>query len=116
MMLKSLWLSATSGYDNVETPAAKRRKKVIEKVIKTKKPMELVDNERGRWWKAIFQPIFNKEGNVVKIAYYIQDITENKGVEIKLKQKEIELEDTALKLQTITENIDVNAHSHWGEL
>jgi len=43
--------------------------------------MELIDQERGRWWKGIFQPIFDKEGNVVKLAYYIQDITEKKEAE-----------------------------------
>jgi len=64
-----------------ETEAGISRRKIIEKVIKTKKQMELIDQERGRWWKGIFQPIFDKEGNVVKLAYYIQDITEKKEAE-----------------------------------
>jgi PAS domain S-box-containing protein len=103
-------LIGTLGYDNIEAEAGKRRRKLIEKVIKTKKPMELIDKERGRWWKAIFQPIIDKDGNVIKIAYYIQDISEKKESEIKLKIKEIELEDTYLKLSTITENINVGLY------
>ena len=71
-------LIGTLGYENVDTEAGKRRSKIIEKVIKTKKSQELIDKERNRWWKAIFQPIIDNEGNVVKIAYYIQDITEEK--------------------------------------
>ena len=57
-------LIGTSGYDSIETETGIRRKKVIEKVIETKKSMELVDKERGRWWKAIFQPIFDNKGDV----------------------------------------------------
>jgi len=44
-------LIGTSGYDNIDSESGKRRSKIIEKVIKTKKPIELIDQERGRWWK-----------------------------------------------------------------
>ena len=47
-------LIGTFGYDNIETEAGKRRRKIIDNVIKTKKPMELIDQERGRWWKLFF--------------------------------------------------------------
>jgi len=76
-------LIGTSGYDCIETKVGTFRRKIIEQVIKTKKPRELIDKERGHWWKTIFQPIFDKEGNIVKLAYYIQDITEKKEAEDK---------------------------------
>lgn len=103
-------LIGTYGYDNVEGEAAKRRREVVKKVIKTKKSMEVIDQERGRWWRAKFKPIFNKEGDVVKLAYYIQDITDLKEYEINIKKKEHELDDASLKFQTITENIDVGLY------
>ena len=71
-------LIGTHGFDNIESEAAEQRRKIIEKVIETKKPMEHIDLERGRWWRAIFQPILDNKGSVVKLAYYIQDITEEK--------------------------------------
>ena len=91
-------LIGTSGYDHVETKVGAPRRKIIEQVIKTRKPRELIDKERGYWWKAIFQPIFDKEGNVVKLAYYIQDITEKKEAEDKYS-------DISKHLQLINDNI-----------
>ena len=40
-------LIGTFGYDYVDNEASKRRRDVIKKVIKTKKSMELIDQERG---------------------------------------------------------------------
>ena len=81
-------LIGTSGYDYIETEAEIRRRKIIEKVIKTKKQIDLIDQERKRWWKTIFQPIFDKEGNVIKLGYYIQDITEKIEAESKIQASE----------------------------
>ena len=86
------------------------KNKLIKKAIASKKQVLDFDTERGRWWKTIYQPILDMDGNVVKIAYYIQDITEKKEIEINLKKREIELEDTALKLSSITENINVGLY------
>lgn len=103
-------LIGTSGYDYIGKEAGKRRRKVIEKVIKTKKPIELIDQNKGRWWKALFQPIFDQKGNVEKIAYYIKDITEEKNIENELNLKDEELKDSLLKFSTITENISIGLY------
>jgi len=98
-------LIGTSGYDYVGTEAGKRRRKIIEKVIKTKKPIELIDQNKGRWWKAIFHPILDDKGTVVKLAYYIKDITEEKEAKQNLEKREIELQDISQKFQIITDNM-----------
>ncbi len=82
-------LIGTSGFNFIEDKVGKRRSKIIEKVIKTKKPIELIDQHRGKWWKAIFQPIIDKDGNVVKLAYYIQDITKQKQYEHDMIESDI---------------------------
>ena len=103
-------LIGTSGFDNFETKVLTQRRKIVEKVIKNKKPVELIYQEKGRWWKAFLKPIFNDKGNVVKLAYYMLDITGIKEVEFNLKKRENELEDTLLKLTTVTENIKVGLY------
>jgi len=57
-------------------------------VIKTKKKIELIDQSKDRWWKAIFQPIFDSKGTVVKLAYYIQDITKETEAKQNLENSE----------------------------
>jgi len=81
-------LIGTYGYDHIDIDIGKNRKKIIEKVIKNKKSIELIDQERKRWWRTIFKPIFDNEGKVVKIAFYIQDITKEKQTKDELKQSE----------------------------
>jgi len=71
-------LIGTSGYEYVETKAAASRRKIIKSVLSSKKQAVFIDKERGRWWKAIFEPILDKNGHVTKLGYYIQDITEEK--------------------------------------
>jgi len=82
-------LIGTYGYDHIDVEVGKNRKKIIEKVIKNKKSIEFIDQERNRWWKTIFKPIFDNEGKVVKIATYIKDITKEKLINDELKKSEI---------------------------
>lgn len=82
-------LIGTLGYDYIDVNVGKKRKKIIESIIKNKKSVELIDQERKRWWRTIFKPIFDNEGTVVKIAFYIQDITKERSAKEELKQSEI---------------------------
>ena len=52
-------------------------------LFKSKKPVIFYDKDRGKNWKTEVKPIFNKDGNIVKLATYIMDITEKKGSEEK---------------------------------
>jgi len=59
------------------------RKKVIEMVVKTKKPFIFEDKDKGRWWRTEVHPVLDEEGNVAKLAMYVQDISEHRKHEEK---------------------------------
>jgi PAS domain S-box-containing protein len=110
----------TNALSYLEEKARKTRGKALKQISKDKKPLESIDYDNGHWWKTIYQPILDNKGTVVNLAYYIQDITDKKEVEINLIKRENELEDTVLKLTTITENVkiglyytDVNGNFLW---
>jgi PAS domain S-box-containing protein len=73
----------TSGFLHVGKSVVAPRKKAIEEVVITKKPVTIEDNDKGRWWRTTICPILDKTGNVVKLATYIQDITLDKEHEEK---------------------------------
>ena len=65
----------TSGFSLIGKGVVAPRKKAIEEVIKTKKPVTIEDNDKGKWWRTTICPVIDTTGNVVKLATYIQDIT-----------------------------------------
>ena len=69
-----------------------------------------MDQEGERWWKSIFKPIIDKEGNVVKLAYYIQDVTDEKEAEQNLEKREKELQDISRKYEIVTEDVNVGIY------
>lgn len=77
-------LLGENGYNYIEKKVGERRKKIIEKITKTKKFEILVDAERGRWWKSIFVPILDEKSTVKQMAFYIEDITGEKEQELKI--------------------------------
>lgn len=79
----------TSGFSLIGKNVINPRKKAIEKVVKTKKPFTFEDKDKGRWWRTKIHPVLDDEGNVVKLATYVQDITEHKKHEEKsLKEQQ----------------------------
>jgi PAS domain S-box-containing protein len=80
----------TSGFSHIGKQVIEPRKKIMEKVVKSKKPFIFEDKDRGRYWRTEVHPIINEKGNVKKLAIYILDITEYKEREKKSlsKQKE----------------------------
>ena len=67
-----------SGFPFIGKEVAGSRKKAIEKVIKTKKPIIFEDKDKGRWWRTNINPVFDEKKNITKLATYIQDITDHK--------------------------------------
>jgi two-component system sensor histidine kinase UhpB len=63
----------------------KRRKKVVERVFQTGKPIREVDEREGRFLDNVTYPIFDKEEKVTKIAVFSRDVTEQKLSETALK-------------------------------
>ncbi|MCD6237087.1 MAG: PAS domain S-box protein, partial [Thermoplasmata archaeon] len=58
------------------------------KVIKTKKPVQFEDERNGRFFHSILYPVFDENGEVHRIAAFIKDITEEKKMQIQLKESE----------------------------
>ena len=71
------------GFDHIGKHVVKPRRKAIEQVLKTKKPIIFEDMDKGRWWKTEVKPVFNKDADIVKLATYIEDITKKKESEEK---------------------------------
>ena len=80
----------TSGFLLIGKQAIEPRRIVMEKVVRSKKSVTFEDNDKGRWWRTEVHPILDEKGTVVKLAIYIQDITEHRKREKKslAKQKE----------------------------
>jgi PAS domain S-box-containing protein len=68
----------TSGFSLIGKGVVAPRKKAIEEVVRTKKPVTIEDNDMGRWWRTTICPVFDDYGKIVRLATYIQDITSYK--------------------------------------
>ena len=75
------------GWPLLELDASERRRQVLNKMIKEKKPQLLEDFERGTWWRTLFIPIFDKTGEVCKVAALINNISAEKDREQQFTEK-----------------------------
>lgn len=80
-------LIGSSGYPLIELESGERRRQMIHRVIEDKKPYLLEDYERGIWWRTLFQPILDKNKSVIKIAVFIENISEEKTHERRITEK-----------------------------
>lgn len=55
-------------------------------VKRTKKPVNFEYEQNGRWFKNRFYPVFDENGEVCRIADFLQDITEQREMEQKLRE------------------------------
>jgi PAS domain S-box-containing protein len=81
-------LKGTCCWDLFPPEVVQRRKKVVERVFQTGKPIRVVDEREGRFLDNVTYPIFDKEGKATKVAVFSRDITEQKQAEQELKQSE----------------------------
>ena len=100
-------LIGTSGYPYVEKAVGEQRGNVMENIVRDKKTVEIVDYERGHWWKTIFVPNINSSNNVVGFFVYFNEITtEMKKEERKLINQEeyyISLIENSMDLITVVD-------------
>ncbi|MGC9307217.1 MAG: PAS domain S-box protein, partial [Thermoplasmatota archaeon] len=66
---------------------ADRMEKVRE-VQRTGQPVQFEDTRKGQWFDSRFYPIFDEDGDVIQIAIFVRDITEQKRMEQELKASE----------------------------
>ncbi|MCX5798489.1 MAG: PAS domain-containing protein, partial [Proteobacteria bacterium] len=65
-------------YDYVPPDLAKERRKHVDRVINTGKPVHFEDMQEGRYIENHIYPVFNKQGKVTNLATFSMDITERK--------------------------------------
>ncbi|HHH79758.1 MAG TPA: MEKHLA domain-containing protein, partial [Thermoplasmatales archaeon] len=74
--------------DYLSSDVYESRTKIGMKVLRTRKPVKFVDTRGGRWFDNTFYPVFDEEGNVVQIAVFSRDITEERKISEALKESE----------------------------
>ena len=57
---------------------ARNRKKMVQKVISSKKPVRFIDQRREFFFETSIWPVFNKQNEVDRLAVFARDITEQK--------------------------------------
>jgi PAS domain S-box-containing protein len=67
-----------NGWPLLELDSGERRRQVLHKMIEERKPQLLEDYERGIWWRTLYRPIFNKQGEIKKVSAVIYNVSEEK--------------------------------------
>ncbi|HEX7395381.1 MAG TPA: PAS domain S-box protein [Anaerolineaceae bacterium] len=75
-------------WDLLPPELGKSRKAVVNKVVKTRKPIMIEDEREGIALESNLFPIYDHEGQVVQIALFVRDITTQKNTEIALQESE----------------------------
>jgi PAS domain S-box-containing protein len=78
--------------DLYSADAALSRKENVEKVLSSKKPYHFQEDLDDGIFDGTIYPVFDGQGNVVQLAIYAKDITEDVQVFRNLKERERELE------------------------
>ncbi len=78
--------------DLYSADAALSRKENVEKVLSSKKPYHFQEDLDDGIFAGTIYPVFDGQGNVVQLAIYAKDITEDVEVFRNLKEREKELE------------------------
>jgi PAS domain S-box-containing protein len=75
---KAKTIKGTSGWDLFPIELAEKRKQYFNHAISSKKSVRFEDEYHGTWFENIFYPVFNAQGDVIKIALQTRDITQYK--------------------------------------
>lgn len=78
----------TNYFDYLPEELAHDRRKRIEQILITRKPIRFEDERSGRTIDNIFYPIFDSRGEVTRVAILAIDVTERKVIETALRESE----------------------------
>jgi PAS domain S-box-containing protein len=86
-------------YDLLPAKISKQRKRRVDKVIRSRKPLRFEDKRDGRVMDNSVYPVFDERGRVEQLAIYGRDITCQKQAENELRRREATLKIQKEKLQ-----------------
>lgn len=75
-------------YDFFPPEVARNRKKWIDSVIETGKPVHFEDIRNGYWFETSIYPVFDNHGKVIRVVSHASNITERKKIQESLRQSE----------------------------
>lgn len=78
-------------FDCMSETAAEARKKHLEHVIRTKRPVRFTDEQAGRILDNTMVPVFDRSGDVERLAVFGHDITEEHRKQARLDTNLVEL-------------------------
>jgi PAS domain S-box-containing protein len=91
------------------TPAvAHARMSQLRTVVCTGKPLRYEDENDGRHYRHSIYPVFDEEGNVTRVAYYVRDITDQKRQEEEIRRRNAELSALNRIAATVNCSLDID--------
>jgi PAS domain S-box-containing protein len=78
-------------FELFSSDVATTRKAHHEKVFHSGRPVRYEDRREGRWFNTHVYPVFDKQGRVVRVAIFSEDVSEQKEAEQALKSAQEEL-------------------------
>jgi len=75
-------------WDCFPAELSERRRGLVETVFETGQSVHVEDERAGKWNDFVIEPIFDRQGNMDRVAVYIQDITDRKQAEEELLKSE----------------------------
>ena len=90
--------------------SAKKRKVILEDIIRSRKPARFADERNGVWFDNSIYPILDAQGKATRLAIFAKDITEHKHLEDTLRRRAEEL---AALHETV---LGITGAGNWSEL
>jgi PAS domain S-box-containing protein len=99
MGLKIEDLQDRNAFETLTPELAAARWLQINQVIQSGQPIQFEDESPSGWYENRLTPVFDEQGQVVKLAIFVRDITERKQADAALRRRDAILEAVAFAAQ-----------------
>lgn len=87
-------IEGCTAYDLLPREVSESRREQVEMVMRTGRRQTFVDERFGRWLENSVYPVFNEQGDIVRLAVFGRDVTETKKADESLAKSEALLNNT----------------------